>query len=284
MTEIAIITDSDSSIPMPLAEKYKIQQIPISIHFDDETFSAIGEINDLELFEIIDKKNKLPTTSAPPPSSFEQAFQNAFSSGAESIICITVSSKISATYNAALSAAESFPDRDITIIDSLTLCAGQGIMVLEAAKKARDGGNKEEILALIDSIRERLHVFAVLPTLKYLAMGGRVGKLAAGFADAFNVKPILTAKEGKLELLEKVRTQKKAEIRLLELMKEAIKDKKIEQIAMIHVNNLSGAEDLYAKMKSLFDCPEKVIYADFTPGLSVHAGSGVVGYFILTER
>jgi len=283
MTEIAIITDSDSSIPMPLAEKYNIQQIPISIHFDDESYSAIGEINDSELFELIDKKNKLPTTSAPPPSSFEQAFQNAFTQGAESIICITVSSKISATYNAALSAAESFPDRDITVVDSLTLCAGQGIMVIEAAKKARDGADKKEILALIDSIRGRLHVLAVLPTLKYLAMGGRVGKLAAGFADAFNVKPILTAKDGKLELLEKVRTQKKAETRLLELLKETLDGKKIEQVVMIHVNNLTGAEDLYSKMKTRFECPEKVIYAEFTPGLSVHAGSGVVGYFILTE-
>lgn len=284
MPNVVIITDSDSSIPPDLAKKYNILQVPITIHFDDETYVTDVDINDFELFELIDKKNKLPTTAAPSPGAFKKAFEDSFNQGADTIICISVSSKISATYNSAMQAAEMFPDKDITVIDSLNLCMGQGIMVLESAKKAELNASKEEILATIDDIRNRLHVFAVLPTLKYLAMGGRVGKLAAGFADAFNIKPILTVKDGKLDLLEKVRTQKKAETRLIELMKESVQDKKIEKIAMIHVNNLAGAQSLFALMKDNFDCPENVTFSAFTPGLSVHAGSGVVGYVILTEN
>jgi len=283
MPQVAIITDSDSSLPPALALKYNIPQVPITIHFDEESYTTNVDINDFELFELIDRKNKLPTTSAPPPGAFQKAFQDAFESGAKSIICMAVSSKVSATYAAALTAAEMFPDKDITVIDTLNISMGQGIMVLEAAIKASQNASKEEILKTIDNVRNRLHVFAVLPTLKYLAMGGRVGKLAAGFADAFNIKPILTVKEGKLDLLEKVRTQKKAETRLIELLKESVQNLKIEKIAMIHVNNIAGAQNLFAMMKENFDCPDDVIFAEFTAGLSVHTGSGVVGYAILTE-
>lgn len=284
MPKVAIITDSDSSIPPALAIKFNIPQVPITIHFDEESYTTNVDINDFELFELIDRKNKLPTTSAPPPGAFKKVFQEAIDSGAESIICLTVSSKVSATYNAALQAAEMFPDKDITIVDSLNLSMGLGLMVLQAAIKASQNATKEEILETINDVRNRLHVFAVLPTLKYLAMGGRVGKLAAGFADAFNIKPILSVKEGKLDLLEKVRTQKKAETRLIELMKEAVQNKKIEKIAVIHVNNIAGAQNLFSMMKQNFECPDDVIFAEFTAGLSVHAGSGVVGYAILTEN
>ena len=191
MTKFAIITDSDSSLPARLADSLGIVQVPITIHFDAETLTTNVDIDDLQLFEMIDQKNKLPTTSAPPPSRFVAAFQHAFDAGAEAIICICVSSQISATYNAAVSARESFPDRDITVIDSLTLSMGQGFMVLAAAEAATENQEKQEILTRIEQVRQNLHVFAALPTLKYLAMGGRVGKLAAGFADTFNIKPIL---------------------------------------------------------------------------------------------
>ncbi len=283
MPKIAIITDSDASIPIDLAEKLQIVQVPITIHFENETYTTNLDIDDQKLFQIIDLTHKLPTTSAPPPNEFTRAYQNAFSAGADSIICITVSSKISATFAAAESARELYPEKDITVVDSEQLCMGQGFMAIKAAELAAEGVDKATIIASIASVKNRLHMYAALPTLKYLAMGGRVKKLAASMADAINVKPILTARDGKLELLEKVRTQKKAEKRLIELMENSICGKSIEKLAMIHVNNLPAAKNLFANMQEKCSPPENIIYAEFTPGLSVHAGSGVIGFVILTN-
>jgi DegV family protein with EDD domain len=282
MTNIAIITDTDSSLPPELAEKYSIIQVPITIHFGEETYTTGQDIDDEKLFSLIDQYNQLPTTSAPPPDGFVKAFQHAFDNGADEIICICVSSKISATYNAAVTAREQFLEKDITVLDSLNLCMAQGFMVLAAAEAAKNGANREEIVSIVEGIGSRVSVYAALPTLKYLAMGGRVGKLAAGFADTFNIKPILTSRDGKLELLEKVRTQKKAEQRLIELFKISVEGKTVEKMAMVHVNNKQGAGNLLQHIRSETPIPNDVLMAEFTAGLSVHAGSGVIGFVVIT--
>ncbi len=283
MSKIAIITDTDSSLPADLAAQHGIQLVPITVHFGEEVYTTGLDLDDIRLFKMIDARQKLPTTSAPPPSAFDIAFRQAFERGAEQIICICVSSKISATYLAALSALENFSGKDITVIDSLNLCMAQGFMALAAAEAAERGASKEEIVALVTSIQPRVHVFGALPTLKYLAMGGRMGKLAAGIADTLNIKPVLTSRDGKLELLEKVRTWRKAEERLIELAHSIADGKKVERVALIHVNNVPGVEHLYEKLKAELNIGLEPVVADFTPGLSVHAGSGVIGFVMVTD-
>jgi len=283
MTKISIITDTDSSLPVDIAAQFNIIQVPITIHFGESIYTTGLDINDAILFEIIDQTNKLPTTSAPPPAAFEKAYQNAFDNGYDAIICICVSSKVSATYQAAVTAKEQFSERDISVVDSMQLSLAQGLIVLRAAEAAQKGIPKEEILADIEQVKNKLHVFAALPTLKYLAISGRVGKLAAGLADTLNIKPILSVQDGKLELLEKIRTMKKAQRRLIDLAIESVGDKKIDQIGFIHVNNLTGAKNLFQELCTVISCPPNPIFAEFTAGLSVHAGSGVIGFVILTE-
>lgn len=283
MNPIAIITDTDSSLPPDLASRHGIRQVPITIHFESESYTSGVDIDDHTLFEKINRLQKLPTTAAPSPAAFTAAFEAAFLEGAGSIVCICVSSQISATCNAALAAAETFPGKDIRVVDSLELCMGQGFMVLAAAQAAQEGAGPDEVVAQALALRPRMHTFAVLPTLKYLAMGGRVGKFAAGMADTFNIRPLLTVKEGKLDLLEKVRTTRKATDRLLELLCQAAKGRRIAQLALIHVNNLEGAAELEARLRRVLTCPAQAITAEFSPGLSVHAGEGVVGAVLLLE-
>lgn len=283
MTKIAIITDTDSSIPKEMASQFNIAQVPITIHFGESSYTTNLDINDAILFEIIDQSNKLPTTSAPAPGAFEKAYQNAFDEGYETIICICVSSVVSATYQAAVTASQEFPDKDIAVVDSMQVSLAQGLIVLHAAKAAQNGSTRDEILADIEQIKKKLHVYGVVPTLKYLAMSGRVGKIAAGLADTFNIKPILSVQDGKLDLLEKVRTMKKAKNRLLELAINSIGNRKIKELGFIHVNNLTGAKELYTSFCETLNCPPDPIFAEFTPGLSVHTGAGVVGFVVLTE-
>ena len=175
MKKIVIITDTDSSLPAQTAEQFGIYQVPITIHFESENYTTGLDIDDIRVFELIDRYNKLPTTSAPPPSAFAKAYQAAFDKGADAIICICVSSKVSSTYNSAQTACEMFPDKEIHVVDSLNVSMGQGFMALIAAEAAASGEDSEAILAMIDGLRKRLHTFAALPTLKYLAMSGRVG-------------------------------------------------------------------------------------------------------------
>jgi DegV family protein with EDD domain len=127
-----------------------------------------------------------------------------------------------------------------------------------------------------------MHTFAVLSTLKYLALSGRVGKFVAGLADTFNIKPILKVKDGKLDLLEKIRTRKKAIDRMISLLNESVQGKKIERVAVIHVNDPQGAVELEILLRAALPFSEKMIITEFTPGLSVHAGSGVVGVVVQT--
>lgn len=282
MSKVAIITDTDSSLSPQLAAQYGIQLVPITVHFEDTVYTTNVDINDTQLFERVDRAKRLPTTAAPPPGAFVAAYQAAFDAGAESIVCICVSSKISATYSAAVSACEAFPGRTITVIDSLTLTMCQGFMALAAAEAAQAGATHQQVAARAVEVGQRAQVFGMLATLRYLAMSGRVGKVAAGMADTLSIKPVLTVREGKLDMLEKVRTRRKAMERLVELIKGSLAGKKIERLALIHVCDPAGAEELRQQLCAALECPAEVVTVEFTPGLSVHAGAGLVGAVFVT--
>lgn len=284
MPKIAIVTDTDSSLPPKVANKYNITLVPIPIQFGDKTYITGKDIDDEKLFEMIDAQKALPTTAAPSPNAYQMTFQTVFDQGADQIICVCCSSKVSAIYNAALMAAKTFPDKDISVIDSTQLCLAEGFQAIHAAEAAVKGVEMDAILGQLEAFRKRIHVYGALPTLKYLAMGGRMGKLAAGFADTLEIKPILTSIDGKLDLLEKVRTWRKARERLLDLARESTKGKTVEKLGLIHVNNEKGAAQLGEMLAEVFPLPEDVIMAEFTPGLSVHTGSGVIGFVLITNE
>jgi DegV family protein with EDD domain len=284
MTRTAIISDTDASLPAEVAAAHGIQLVPITIHFGDETLLTDHDINDEQLFNRVDREGVLPTTSAPSPGQFRDAFQAAFDAGAESIICINVSAEISATYSAAVTASEMFPDRRISVIDSKSLSMAQGFMVLKAAEMAAAGAPLEQILPAVESLRERTYLYAALSTLKYLAMSGRVGHLAAGLAGLMNVKPILTIQNGKLELLERVRTQSKASGRVIELVRASTGGRSIEQMAIVHVRALEEARRFQEHLCREVGCPGNVLMTELTPGLSVHSGAGLVGAaYVISE-
>ncbi len=284
MPKIAIVTDTDSSLPAAVAEKYGIAQVPIIVQFGNQSCRAVYDIDDAETFRRIDADGKLPTTAAPSPGQFAEAFKSAFAGGAGTILCLTVSSEVSATYAAARAAADTFPGSDISVVDTRSLTMGQGLIVLAVAEAVAAGASKQAALAVADGLQGRVHMFAALATLKYLAMSGRVGQVAAGIANVLNIKPILTIRDGKLDLLERVRTQTKAWERAVQLAVQTAAGHSIERMSIVHVNALEAARQFETRLRAAVECPAEITYAELTPGLSVHSGAGLVGTVFVTSK
>lgn len=281
MNTVAIVTDSDASLPNALADRYGIQQVPITVHFGQETLYSGVDIDDTALFARIDREGTLPTTAAPAPGAFMTAFQEAFDAGADEVACFCVSSQVSATYTAARAACEAFPQRTIHVVDTQSLSMGQGFQVLAAAEAAQAGASLDEVIAAAAAVQPRTHLYAALSTLRYLAMSGRVGTLAAGMANLLNIKPILTLREGRLDLLEKVRTQRRSWARVLDLLEQTLDGRPVERLAMLHVCAPEDESAFRSQVLERFPFSGEVVVTELGAGLSVHAGSGVVGVCVV---
>jgi DegV family protein with EDD domain len=284
MTRIAIITDTDSSLPIDLAKKHDIFLVPILIQFGDESFRDAYEIDNDALFARIDRTGKLPTTTAPSPGQFIEAFGKAFDSGADDVLCLTISSEMSATFSSAREAAGMFPGKRIEVLDTRSLAMGQGYMVLAAADAVAKGASIEEAILAAEDVRSRTFLFGSLATLRYIAMSGRVSQLAAGMAGLLDIKPILTIQNGKLELLEKIRTQTKSWKRAVELSTEKVAGHKIEMMAVLNVKAREEADRFQTMLLSTLHCPKDIIFTDITPGLSVHTGAGMVAVVFVISK
>jgi DegV family protein with EDD domain len=282
MSVLSIVTDTDSSLPAALAAQYQIRQVPIVVQFGTEAYKTGEELDDARLFARINREKKLPTTAAPSPGQFVEAFQAAFAAGAETVLCFCVSSAVSATYQAALTAREMLPGRDIEVVDTQTLSLTQAFMVLGAAEAAQAGATKAEALARAHDIGRRAHLYVALPTLKYLAMGGRVSYMTAGLASVLNIQPVLTMRNGKLDMLERVRTRAKAWGRVIELAVEAAGNKPVERAAIVHVNAPAEARLFEEKLRAGLPQLPSTFVAELTPGLSVHSGDGMVGVALVS--
>jgi DegV family protein with EDD domain len=286
MPKVSIITDTDSSLPRDLTAEYNILQVPISIHFDKELSGTDHDITNAQLFKKIDETGKLPTTAAPTPGVFVEYLKKAFKAEKpDTRVYFSISGEMSATIKSAQIAAEDLKsDHDIRVVDSNMLSMAQGYMVLAAAEAAQNGASAEEAIKAAEKVKRNTVLYGALSTLKYLSLSGRVSHVTAGMASMLNIKPILSVQNGKLEMLEKVRTRKKSWKRMIELVKADVGSHAIERTAILHVYAEDAARQFETILRSELDCPAEMPVIDFNPGLSVHTGAGLVGVCLVIAK
>jgi len=206
---VRIVTDSACDLRGTEVETLGIEVVPLSIRFGDEEFIDREQLSVEDFYSRLETSEDLPETSAPSPGRFARAFEAQLEAGADSIVCINLSAGLSATMQSACTAAESV-DADIRVIDSRSITAGLGSMVLAAARMAADGSDADAVVAAVESMRERTRVFGALDTLDNLKKGGRIGGAQALLGSMLSIKPIVDISSGEVEEAAKQRTRRKS--------------------------------------------------------------------------
>ena len=277
--KVAIVTDSVACIPKERVEEYGIEVVPIQVVFGDKVYRDGVDITPREFYAMLRKAEKLPTTASAIPGAVLEAYQKA-SQRSDSILCVTISSKLSGMFEAAQlakeMAKEELPDVTIELLDSEIAAAAQGLIVLEAAKAAASGKSLSEVVETAKNVRQRVHLLIMLDTLYYLAKGGHVPKVAALAGSIIKIKPLLTFKEGEAEPIANPRTNSKAIERILQLMEQWMVKGEPLHVAVTHADVEDEAIKLRDRIASQYDCADLFI-TEFTPVMGAHTGPGVIG-------
>ncbi|HDR3655320.1 TPA: DegV family protein [Bacillus cereus] len=284
---VKIITDSAADLPVELLQAYDIDLIPLRVYDEAETETEYLDGVTLESVTLLQKMREgaVYRTSLPSLETFQEKFVSYAKEG-NPCIYLAFSSELSGTYQSSVvikeEVKETYANLDLEIIDTKCASLGQGLVVLEAAKMAKDGASKEDILKRVDFLMSHMeHIFTVAD-LQYLVRGGRLSKVAGFIGGLLNIKPILNVEEGKLVPLEKVRGKKKVLSRIVDIMEERGKDLKGQTIGMTHGDDLETAEALKSLITERFGC-EVFIVNTIGAAIGAHTGPGVITLFFLNE-
>ncbi|MFO1538276.1 MAG: DegV family protein [Actinomycetota bacterium] len=273
------MTDSACDLSDLVAETMRIEIVPLSIRFGDEELVDREQLSPEDFWTRLRSSPVLPETSAPSAGQFEARFRRVIERGATGIICINLSSRLSATMQAAQLAATAVRDEcPIVVIDSRTVSMGLGALCLTAARRAADGARLEEIVEDVLSRRDRTRLFGALDTLEYLKKGGRIGNARALLGSVLSIKPIVEVREGAVEEAGKVRTRSKA----LALLADRARAEKIDSLAVLH-GQADDVDDLLDRLSEFFPRDE-IVTGLVGPVIGTHAGPGVIGVSFQVAR
>lgn len=285
---VKILTDSGCDLPEEIIKEYDIDVMPIVVIDDDTEYFDNVTIKPKTLYDNM-RNGKAYKTSQIPINIFQSKFEEIAKEG-KSTIYIAFSSGLSATYQTSVitrdEIKEKYPELDITIVDSKSASLGFGLLVYEAAKMAKEGKSKEEILDMLNFYIEHIeHIFTV-DDLEYLFRGGRVTRTQAFIGGLLNMKPILeVTEEGKLRPFEKIRGKGKVLKRMLEIMDERAKDADLssQTIGISHGDDLENALKLRNMIEEKYGCKSFIIN-NIGCAIGAHSGPGTIALFFLSEN
>lgn len=269
---VKIVTDSAADLTADQVAQHGITVVPLTIRFGDDEFTDGVDLTPQAFYDKMAELDVLPATAAPSPGAFEVAFREAGANG-DAVVCISLSSALSATMQSAQTAAKAIgDDLDVRVLDSCSITAGLGLQVLAAAELAEQGGSADDIEALVTSLSGRTKVFGALDTLDNLKKGGRIGGAQAMLGSILSIKPIIDISTGSVTEAAKQRTRKKSMMWL--------RDKLFEQPDLDHVAVCHGCSGDVEELIELI-APryprEKITVWTIGPVIGSHGGPRVVG-------
>lgn len=265
---VKIITDTLSDITDDLAKELDLAVVPLYVRFGEEIFRDRVEITTEEFYRRLVYESTLPSTTQPTPHDFAEVYGK-LAEETDEILVITISSKLSGTYQSAIQAQKMVQGKcQINIVDSLSVAMGQGLIVISTVDAVKKGANLDEATKFAQRAASRSHLIAYFDTLKYLAKGGRIGKAQGLLGSMLSVKPILTVKDGEMSPLTRVRSLNAGFDYLYNVVANA---GKLESLAVEHATTPGDADKLVERFSSIF--PKDNIYrAIISPVVGTHAG------------
>ncbi|SHG22615.1 DegV family protein [Ornithinibacillus halophilus] len=281
---IKILADSASDLSETHYNEYDIEMVSLTVHLDEKDYKDGKTISPKVVYDAM-REGKAPKTSQVSPENFKNIFTE-YAESKQPLIYLAFSSELSGTYQTAKmmeqEVKETYPDANIHVIDTKCASIGYGLVVLEAAKMAKEGKSVDEIIAdATNRAKHMEHIFTV-DDLEYLRRGGRVTKTAAFVGTLLKIKPILHVEDGKLIPLEKIRGSKKLFGRMLELMEERGGNFENQTIGISHGDDLERAQQLADMINEKFG-PKNIEIEMVGSAIGAHAGPGTISLFFLNK-
>lgn len=277
---VRIVTDSTADIPLDVAEQLGITVVPLTVFFGDEAFLDGVELDNAGFYRKLQSSKDLPRTSQPSPARFQEAYTQLIDEGADGILSIHLSSKLSGTYQSACTARDSLPESarhiPIDVIDSKSISVGMSRAIMQAAEEARQGEALEALKTRTLDRLARSHILAVLDTLEYVKRGGRIGGARAMLGNMLSVKPIVGLKDGEVVPVEQPRTRSKAYARVAELLSE---QGNIEHVSIAEASEDVG-QQLAAAIKTTYHGDLPVYKLGAVLGTHTGPGTAAIAYVV----
>lgn len=279
---IRIVTDSTSDVPLETATEYGISIVPVYVNIGDDSYLDGVELSRSEFYRNLPEYPSQPTTAAPSPGAFKETYNKLAEEGVTHVLSVHVASSLSGLLNAARLGAQATDAVQVTLFDSQQLTMGLGLQAIIAAEAAADGCSIPEIVDILNERVKRTYVLGLLDTLEYLRRSGRVNWAEFGIGTLLRIKPILQVHMGNVEMLEKIRTSKRALNRFLELASEL---GPMEKIALLYIN--ANQEEIETfRQQTQFLVPEGIRppAVEITPAIGAHIGPGGLGIACVTAN
>jgi len=273
--KVAVMTDSTAYIPADVREKHGIHMVPLSVVFEDESFREELDITTEEFYQKMKESKNLPKTSQPSVGDVAKKFEE-LSKEYDAVISVHLSSGISGTYQAVVSAGEMVEDIEVHPYDSEISCMAQGFYALEAAELAKAGKTPEEIIKRLDEMKRSVRAYFMVDDLTNLQRGGRLSSTQAMVGGLLQIKPVLHFVDKVIVPFEKIRTRKKAINRIMGLLEEEAAKGHDLRVVFIHGNDKDSAAELEKEFLEKYpDMDTSISY--FGPVIGTHVGQGALG-------
>jgi DegV family protein with EDD domain len=282
MPGIQVVTDSACDLPDELVDRLGVEVVPLTIRFGDEELVDRVELSTKEFWDRVITGPDMPQTAAPSPGAFQTVFERAADAGKDAVICVNLSSKVSATYQAARTAGDSVSGRiPIAVIDSLTMTMGLGLLVLEAVQLAASASasSLDEVVTELEDASKRVRVFGVVDSLDFLRKGGRIGGASHLVGSLLSIKPVLEVRDGVVEVESKQRTRARA---VQYLASKAVDAGPLKRLALAQ-GQASDADEVVTLLKRA-KTANPLELSNLGPVVGSHTGPGSLGVCFMLER